>query len=146
MLLYGERIGSARARASMPPGDGTPEDDFPRGSRRRSRATSAGSSLFSLIMGASAGVALWIFGAVGIFPDGQTLRRSFFGAFFGLMELIPYVGPVLGALPPILVALFQDPIDRRLGGAALPRASSSSRATSWRRRSSARRCASTRCS
>ena len=26
------------------------------------------------------------------------------------MELIPYIGPVLGALPPILVALFTDPI------------------------------------
>jgi predicted PurR-regulated permease PerM len=26
------------------------------------------------------------------------------------MELIPYIGPVLGALPPILVALFDDPL------------------------------------
>jgi hypothetical protein len=26
------------------------------------------------------------------------------------MELIPYVGPILGALPPVLVALFNDPI------------------------------------
>jgi predicted PurR-regulated permease PerM len=26
------------------------------------------------------------------------------------MELIPYVGPVLGALPPVLVALVQDPL------------------------------------
>ena len=26
------------------------------------------------------------------------------------MELIPFVGPVLGALPPVLVALFQDPL------------------------------------
>ncbi len=26
------------------------------------------------------------------------------------MELIPYIGPVLGALPPILVALFDNPI------------------------------------
>ena len=33
-----------------------------------------------------------------------------FGAFFGLMELIPYVGPFLGAAPPVLVALFQDPL------------------------------------
>ena len=27
------------------------------------------------------------------------------------MELIPYIGPVLGALPPILVALVNDPVD-----------------------------------
>ena len=33
-----------------------------------------------------------------------------FGVFLGLMELIPYIGPVLGALPPVLVALFNDPI------------------------------------
>ena len=26
------------------------------------------------------------------------------------MELIPFIGPFLGALPPMLVALFQDPI------------------------------------
>ena len=26
------------------------------------------------------------------------------------MELIPFVGPFLGALPPVLVALFQDPL------------------------------------
>ena len=26
------------------------------------------------------------------------------------MELIPYIGPILGALPPVLVALFTDPI------------------------------------
>ena len=26
------------------------------------------------------------------------------------MELVPYVGPILGAVPPVLVALFNDPI------------------------------------
>jgi predicted PurR-regulated permease PerM len=26
------------------------------------------------------------------------------------MELVPYVGPVLGALPPVIVALVQDPL------------------------------------
>ena len=68
-----------------------------------------GQLLFSLIMGASAGIALWIFGVLGIFPDGKTYALVF-GAFFGLMELIPYVGPILGAAPPIIVALFQDPL------------------------------------
>jgi predicted PurR-regulated permease PerM len=68
-----------------------------------------GQLLFSVIMGLSVGIALWIFGAVGIFPDGQRYAL-FFGIFFGLMELVPYVGPTLGALPPVLVALFQDPL------------------------------------
>jgi predicted PurR-regulated permease PerM len=65
--------------------------------------------LFSLIMGTSAGVALWAYGALGIFPDGRTYAPAF-GVFFGLMELVPYVGPVLGALPPVIVALVQDPL------------------------------------
>ena len=34
----------------------------------------------------------------------------FFGVFYGLMELIPYVGPIIGPVPPSLVALFNDPI------------------------------------
>jgi predicted PurR-regulated permease PerM len=68
-----------------------------------------GQLLFSLVMGAGAGIGLWIYGAVGIFPDGQTYALAF-GVFFGLMELVPYVGPFLGAAPPVLVALFQDPL------------------------------------
>jgi predicted PurR-regulated permease PerM len=68
-----------------------------------------GQLLFSLIMGTTAGVALYIFGALGIFPDGSKYAVVF-GVFFGLMELIPYVGPFLGAFPPIVVALFADPI------------------------------------
>jgi predicted PurR-regulated permease PerM len=65
--------------------------------------------LFSVIMGATASLALWLFGVLGIFPDGSRYALAF-GAFFGVMELIPYVGPILGALPPILVALFDDPL------------------------------------
>jgi predicted PurR-regulated permease PerM len=108
MLLYAQRIGRV-VREVMPPGDGSPEDDY---SLRAQKAVSGyvrGQLLFSLIMGLSVGVALWIFGAVGIFPDGQRYAL-FFGIFFGLMELVPYVGPTLGALPPVLVALFQDPL------------------------------------
>jgi predicted PurR-regulated permease PerM len=46
---------------------------------------------------------------VGVFPAGRSYG-AVFGVFFGLMELIPFVGPVLGAIPPVLVALFQDPL------------------------------------
>ena len=108
MLIYGPEIGRL-VRKTMPPGDGTPEDDFPTGVQRAVFGYVRGQLLFSLIMGASAGVALWIMGALGIFPDGQTYAFAF-GVFYGLMELIPYVGPVLGALPPIIVALAQDPV------------------------------------
>ena len=108
MLVYAPRIGDL-VRSIMPRGDGTPQDDFPTRVQRAVAGYVRGQLLFSLVMGTSAGVALWAFGAVGIFPDGRTYAPAF-GVFFGLMELVPYVGPVLGALPPVLVALVQDPL------------------------------------
>lgn len=108
MLIYAPRIGTL-VRSVMPPGDGTLDDDYPTRVQRAVFGYVRGQLLFSLIMGVSAGVCLWIYGAVGIFPDGRTYAFAF-GLFFGLMELVPYVGPVLGALPPVLVALVQDPL------------------------------------
>jgi predicted PurR-regulated permease PerM len=60
-------------------------------------------------MGASAGLALYVLGLVGIFPDGRKYALAF-AVFYGAMELVPYIGPILGALPPVLLALFTDPI------------------------------------
>jgi predicted PurR-regulated permease PerM len=60
-------------------------------------------------MGASAGLSLYVFGLIGIFPDGRKYALAF-GLFYGVMELGPYVGPILGAVPPVLVALLTDPI------------------------------------
>ena len=108
MLLYGDRIGRL-VRTAMPPGDGTPEDDYPIRVQKAVSGYVRGQLAFSLIMGTSAGICLWILGAVGVFPDGKTYAL-FFGGFYGLMELVPYLGPILGALPAILVALFQDPL------------------------------------
>jgi predicted PurR-regulated permease PerM len=108
MLVYAEQIGNV-VRSAMPRGAGTPDDDFPLRVQRAVYHYVRGQLLFSLIMGTTAALALWIFGVLGIFPDGRRYAL-FFGAFFGLMELIPYIGPVLGAIPPILVALFDNPI------------------------------------
>jgi len=106
MLLYGEQIGNA-VRRIVPAGDGTPEDDFPTRIQAAVFGYVRGQLLFSLIMGTSAGAMLWIAGTLGIFPDGKTYALVF-GAWFGFAELIPYVGPAIGALPPIIVALFSD--------------------------------------
>jgi predicted PurR-regulated permease PerM len=108
MLLYGPRIGAV-VRSVMPPGDGTADDDYP---TRVSRAVAGyvrGQLLFSLAMGTGAGVGLYLFGVLGIFPEGKTYALAF-ATFFGFMELIPYVGPILGAIPPVLVAFFGDPL------------------------------------
>jgi predicted PurR-regulated permease PerM len=62
-------------------------------------------------MGTSAGVLLWVLGSLGIFPDGKTYAL-FFGAWYAFAELIPYVGPAIGAAPPVLIALFSgEPLD-----------------------------------
>ena len=70
-----------------------------------------GQFLFSLIMGTSAGICLYILGSLGIFPEGKTYAFAF-GAFYGFAELIPYIGPAVGAFPPVMIALFSgEPLD-----------------------------------
>jgi putative heme transporter len=108
MLLYGERIG-ALARKLMPSGDGTDADDYPRLVQRAVSRYVGGQLLFSAIMGASTGVALYIFGVTGLFPDGRTYAVAF-AVFYSVMELVPYIGPILGAAPPVIVGLFTKPI------------------------------------
>jgi predicted PurR-regulated permease PerM len=108
LLVYGDEIGNL-VRRVVPPGDGTPEDDFPLLIQRAVFGYVRGQLLFSLIMGASAALALALFGLIGIFPDG-TRYALFFGGFYGLMEFIPYIGPIIGPLPAVLVALFVHPI------------------------------------
>jgi predicted PurR-regulated permease PerM len=108
MLIYGQRI-SALVRRAMPDGDGTRADDYPFMVQRAVSRYVGGQLLFSFVMGASAGLALYLFGVIGIFPDGRKYGLAL-GVFYGVMELVPYVGPILGALPPVLIALFTDPI------------------------------------
>ncbi len=108
LLVYGRQIGNL-VRSIMPPGDGTPEDDYPLLVQQAVSGYVRGQVLFSLAMGSSAAVALTIFGMLGIFPDGERYA-IFFGAFYGLMEFIPYIGPIIGPIPAVLLALFVNPI------------------------------------
>ncbi|MDE3026502.1 MAG: AI-2E family transporter, partial [Acidobacteriota bacterium] len=68
-----------------------------------------GQLLLSLIIGASSGLGLWILGLAGALPHGGRYALLF-GAWAGVTELVPYVGPWLGAIPPVLYALITDPI------------------------------------
>ncbi len=107
-LIYARQIGTL-VRRLLPPGDGTPQDDFPTRAQVAVSSYVRGQLIFSIAMGTGAGVALWIYGALGIFPDGRTYAFAF-GTFFGVMELVPYVGPILGAIPAVLLALFESPL------------------------------------
>ena len=68
-----------------------------------------GQALVSLIIGTSAGIGLWLLGVLGWLPHGQKYALLF-GAWTAVTELIPYLGPWLGAIPPLLYALVVHPL------------------------------------
>jgi predicted PurR-regulated permease PerM len=68
-----------------------------------------GQALLSLIIGSSAGVGLWLLGFLGWLPGGETYA-ILFASWVALTELIPYLGPWLGALPPFFYALVVHPV------------------------------------
>lgn len=68
-----------------------------------------GQVALSLIIGTSAGLGLYAFGIAGLLPNGQTYALVF-GGWVALTEVLPYLGPWLGAVPPTLYALVIHPV------------------------------------
>jgi predicted PurR-regulated permease PerM len=68
-----------------------------------------GQVLLSLIIGTSAGLGLWLLGTLGWAP-GADKYAVLFGAWVAVTELIPYLGPWLGAVPPLLYELVVHPV------------------------------------
>jgi predicted PurR-regulated permease PerM len=68
-----------------------------------------GQAALSLIIGSSAGVGLWALAALGLLPHGQQYALLF-GAWVAVTEVIPYLGPWLGAVPAVAYALVVHPI------------------------------------
>jgi predicted PurR-regulated permease PerM len=68
-----------------------------------------GQVLLSLIIGTSAGLGLWLLGTIGWAP-GADRYAVLFGAWVAITELLPYVGPWLGAIPPFIYELVVHPI------------------------------------
>jgi predicted PurR-regulated permease PerM len=68
-----------------------------------------GQALLSLIMGLSAGFGVWLLGTLGWSP-GLAKYAVLFGAWVAFTELIPYLGPWLGAVPPFVYELVVHPI------------------------------------
>jgi predicted PurR-regulated permease PerM len=68
-----------------------------------------GQALLSLIIGTSAGVGLWLLGTLGLAP-GADKYAVLFGAWVAVTELIPYLGPWLGAIPPLIYELVVHPV------------------------------------
>src|SRR5204863_3478858 len=68
-----------------------------------------GQALLSLIIGTSAGIGIYLLGFLGWMPGGEKYALLF-GAWVAVTEVIPYVGPWLGAIPPFVYALVVHPI------------------------------------
>jgi predicted PurR-regulated permease PerM len=68
-----------------------------------------GQLLVSLIIGASAGFGMWLLGVLGWVP-GADKYALLFGAWVAATELIPYLGPWLGAIPAGIYAVVVHPI------------------------------------
>ncbi|HEY3764959.1 MAG TPA: AI-2E family transporter [Gaiellales bacterium] len=104
MLLDAPRL-SRFLRRVFPGTD--PQDDLVTRVERALLAYIRGQTMVSLAVGASAGVGLWVLGVTGLFPGGETYALVF-GAWAAAVEIIPYLGPWIGALAPAAVAATQS--------------------------------------
>jgi predicted PurR-regulated permease PerM len=68
-----------------------------------------GQVALSLIIGISAGAGLWVLSLIGALPNGEEYALLF-GAWVALTEIIPYLGPWLGSIPPVIYALVVHPL------------------------------------
>ena len=68
-----------------------------------------GQVILSVVIGTSAGVGMWILGRTGA-VDGAEKYALLFGVWTAFIEVIPYIGPWLSAVPPAIYALVVDPV------------------------------------
>ncbi|HEY7179440.1 MAG TPA: AI-2E family transporter [Gaiella sp.] len=68
-----------------------------------------GQAILSLVIGTSAGLGMWILGKTGL-VEGADRYALLFGVWTAFVEVIPYIGPWLSAVPPAIYALVVDPI------------------------------------
>jgi predicted PurR-regulated permease PerM len=106
MLLDMQRLGRVIDRR-FPPRPG--EQPLLRSLEHALASYVRGQLALSLIIGSSAGIGLWVLAAVGLLPHGQQYALLF-GALVAVTEIIPYLGPWLGAIPPFLYALVVHPL------------------------------------
>ena len=68
-----------------------------------------GQVILSVVIGTSAGVGMWILGKTGA-VEGADRYALLFGLWTAFVEVIPYIGPWLSAVPPAIYALVVDPV------------------------------------
>jgi predicted PurR-regulated permease PerM len=105
MLLDMERLERA-IDGRFPPHGGRAADAA---DRARPLGYVKGQAILSAVIGTSAGVGMWILGATGL-VEGAERYALLFGVWTALIEVIPYIGPWLSAVPPAIYALVTEPI------------------------------------
>ena len=105
MLLDMQRLENAIDRR-FPPGEGLAL------TLRIERALAGyvrGQLILSTVIGLSAGIGMWALGTTGLVP-GAERYALLFGVWTAVIEIIPYIGPWLSAIPPLVYALVVDPV------------------------------------
>jgi predicted PurR-regulated permease PerM len=66
-----------------------------------------GQAILSTVIGTSAGVGMYILGVTGL-VEGAQQYALLFGLWTAFIEVVPYIGPWLSAVPPAIYAIFAD--------------------------------------
>ena len=108
MLIDGKRI--FRFLCRMAPGTPQVKEEYVRGLQSAFSRFVRGQALLAASIGLASGLAIWILSweMVGVWPEGGQYALLF-GFWAGITEVIPYVGPYIGAVPPVLAAFFHSP-------------------------------------
>ena len=105
LLLDGPRISRGIDRVFPPGPDGIRlGPQIQRGLIRYVR----GQLTVSFLIGASVGIGVYILSLTGVWPDGDQYALIL-GLWAFATEVIPYIGPILGALPAIALAAIHSP-------------------------------------
>jgi predicted PurR-regulated permease PerM len=109
MLIDGKRI--FRFVSKLAPGEPAVKEKYTRGLQSAFSKFVRGQALLGATIGLACGLAIWILSwdVVGVWPEGGQYALLF-GFWAGVTEVIPYVGPFIGAVPPVIAAFFHSPI------------------------------------
>ena len=109
MLIDGKRI--FRFLCRLAPGEAPVKESYVRGLQSAFSRWVRGQALLGATIGLACGLAIWIMSwkVVNVWPEGGQYALLF-GVWAGITEVIPYVGPYLGAIPPVIAGFFHSPI------------------------------------
>jgi predicted PurR-regulated permease PerM len=109
MLIDGKRI--FRFLCRLAPGEPGVKAAYVNGLQTAFSKFVRGQALLGATIGLVCGLAIWILSweMVGVWPEGGQYALLF-GFWAGVTECIPYIGPWLGAVPPVIAAFFHSPL------------------------------------